>query len=127
MENYVVLIHKANTSHLPTNLPAQFFGMPDGKVIIIYARLYDICFDDFGVEFVLAEHQDFSFNYSKRTIVPIKSKTTGPIKKELIDKPNPAFTIKEVWRNINSFAKAYEKLNLAAKRYIDKHQMVHAG
>jgi len=70
MENYAKLIHKSNITYLPTNLPVQFYGLPDGKVYVIFARFYEIKFQRSDLEYVLAEHQEFSYDYSEEKIIP---------------------------------------------------------
>lgn len=121
MENFAKLIYKSHITYLPTNFPVQFYGLPDGKVYIIYARLYEIKFQRSGLEFVLAEHLEFSFNYDEEKLTTHgndNSKKT--IYSELVDKPNPKIKILKVNREINSFAQAFVLLNKKAKTQLLK-------
>jgi hypothetical protein len=51
MECFAKLIYKSHMTYIPTNLPVQFYGLPDGKVYLIYARFYDIKFGKSGLVF----------------------------------------------------------------------------
>lgn len=121
MENYAKLIHKTHFTYLPTNFPVQYYGLPDGKVYVLYARFYEIKFHRSGLEFVLAEHLEFSYNYEEEKLTPhgnhdlVKS-----IYPELVDKPNPKIKIIKVNREFNSFAEAIVQLNTKAKSQLNK-------
>jgi hypothetical protein len=41
METKPKLIYKATCTHLPTAFPAYYFGMPDGRVYIVYSKYYE--------------------------------------------------------------------------------------
>ena len=116
---YAMLIHKTNVHFLPTNLPAHFFGMPNGKVMIVYARFYDIKFGETGVEYVIAEHKEFRFNYFEKKLISLSTSSQEVLDYEAVDKPDPVFVIKDVYRNINSFSKVYCVLNEKAKKEFD--------
>lgn len=121
MENYAKLIHKTHITYLPTNFPAQFYGLPDGKVYIIFARLYEIKFQRSGIEFITAEHLEFSYNYAEEKLIlhgNLDSKK--PVYPEQVDKQNPKFKILKVNREINSLAEAFVLLNQKAKTQLLK-------
>jgi len=116
MENFAKLIHKSHITYLPTNFPVQFYGLPDGKVYILFARLYEIKFQRSGLEFVTAEHLEFSYNYKEEKLIShgiLDSKKS--VYSELVDKPNPKIKILKVNREFNSFAEAFVQLNEKAK------------
>lgn len=121
MENFAKLIHKSHTTYLPTNFPAHFYGLPDGKVYVIYPRFYEIKFLRSGMEFVLAEHLEFSYNYQEEKLTykgnPDHQKSIYP---ELVDKPEPKFKIIKVNREFNSFAEAIDNLNKKARNQHSK-------
>lgn len=121
MENYAKLIHKSNITYLPTKLPVQFYGLPDGKVYVIFARFYEIKFKRSDLEYVLAEHQEFSYNYSEEKIIPhflVNKKV--PVYNETVDKPDPKITVLKVSRDFHSFADAFAHLNKKAKVLLNK-------
>jgi hypothetical protein len=116
MKNFAKLIHKSNITYLPTNLPVQFYGLPDGKVNVIYARFYQIKFDRSDLEFILAEHQEFYYNYVDEKLFQLgSSETQPPVYSEMVDKINPKIKILKVNREFNSFAEAFVQLNKKAK------------
>lgn len=122
MENFAKLIHRSHTTYLPTRFPAQFYGLPDGKVYIIFPRFYEIKFQRSGLEYVLAEHLEFQYDYEKEKL-SYKGETANgksTVYPELVDKPNPKFKILKVNREFNSFAEAVESLNKKAKNQYQK-------
>ena len=93
MERAAKLIHKTDMTYLPTAFPAHFYGMPDGKVYIVYSRFYEVKFGETGVEFVFAEHKEFSYDYLYEKIIPCNSTNNKTaIFAETLDKPNPKIT-----------------------------------
>jgi hypothetical protein len=121
MEIFAKLIHKSFVSYLPTKFPVQFYGLPDGKVYIIYARFYEIKFQRSGLEFILAEHQEFSYQYEEEKLVSTGNQAAKKaIYSELVDKPNPKIKILKVNREFNSFADAFAQLNKKAKIQLEK-------
>lgn len=121
MENYAKLIHKTHITYLPTNFPVQYYGLPDGKVYVIYARFFEIKFQRSGLEFVLAEHLEFSYNYSEEKLTLHGTHDTKKtIYSEMVDKPNPKIKIIKVNREFNSFAEAVVQLNKKAKAQLNK-------
>jgi hypothetical protein len=121
MENFAKLIHKTHITYLPTNFPAQFYGLPDGKVYILFSRLYEIKFQRSGIEFVTAEHLEFSYNYAEeKLILHGNMDSKKPVYQEQVDKQNPKFKILKVNREINSLAEAFVLLNKKAKTQLAK-------
>lgn len=103
-------------TYFPTLLPVQFYGLPDGKVHVIYARFYEIQYDRTYQEFVFAEHTEFSYDYDSERIIPHdKELKKGPVYNEIIDKPNPKIKINKIYRNLHSYAEAFNELNKKAQ------------
>ena len=119
MKTYAKLIHKSSLTYLPTNLPVYFFGMPDGKVYLIYARFYQINYDNSSLEYVIATHKDFSYDYeNERLFLGDITENNNHIYSELVDKPDPCFMILNVYRNINSYSEAASYLNNLAYKIL---------
>lgn len=113
------LIHKTYASYLPTAFPVHYYGMPNGKIYIIYSRFYEIKFGGSGMEFVFAEHKEFNFDYVNELIVPVKKlNTNSVIFAESIDKPNEDITILNIRRGLNSYGEAFNILNQEAREMI---------
>jgi hypothetical protein len=90
MESFVKLIHQSSMTYLPSKTPVQFYGLPDGKVYLIYTRFYEIKFDRTYLEYVFAEHKEFSYDYWNDKLIPHeKPKLNSPVYKESVDKPDP--------------------------------------
>jgi len=121
MEIFAKLIHKSFATYLPTKFPVQFYGLPDGKGYIIYARFFEIKFQRSGLEFILAEHLEFSYNYDEEKLISTGNQDNKkPIYSELVDKPNPKIKIIKVNREFNSFAEAFNELNKKAKTQLQQ-------
>lgn len=121
MENLAKLIHKSHITYLPTNFPVQFYGLPDGKVYILFARLYEIKFQRSGIEFITAEHLEFAYNYNEEKLILQGNHDSKKfVYSELVDKPNPKFKILKVNREFNSLAEALVQLNKKAKTQLLK-------
>lgn len=117
MVSVAKLIHEASVSYLPTKFPVHYYGLPDGKVYLIFARFYNKGFGKSGIEFVFAQHKEFLFDYKNETVLP----ATNDFKRtklfnESVDKPNPKIKIYKIYKKLNSFAEAKAKLNEEAKK-----------
>lgn len=115
MKSFAKLIHQSYMTYFPTRLPVQFYGLPDGKVYIVYARFYQIKNDRTDLEYVLAVHDDFSYDFETMRLIPVNS-NRAPIYNEMVDNPDPNFTILEVRRDIDSYHKAIEQLKKRAEK-----------
>ncbi|HSO85420.1 MAG TPA: hypothetical protein VLQ91_02635 [Draconibacterium sp.] len=121
MEIFAKLIHKSHVTYLPTNFPVQFYGLPDGKVYILFARFYEIKYQRSGIEFLTAEHLEFSYNYNEEKLISHgNSDANKSVYSELVDKPNPKIKILKVNREFNSFAEAFAQLNKKAETLFQK-------
>ncbi len=120
MESFVKLIHQSSMTYLPSKTPVQFYGLPDGKVYLIYTRFYEIKFDRTYLEYVFAEHKEFSYDFENEKLIPHeKPKLNSPVYYESVDKPNPKIKILKIYRNINSFSEARALLNRKAKKMME--------
>lgn len=109
MSTVAKLIHQSNMTYIPTNLPVRFYGLPNGKVYLLYARFFLARAEKTDIEFVLAEHEEFDFDYEKDVLVP-KNTSRYPVYREMVDKPNPMFHILQVNREVRSYDEAAEHL-----------------
>lgn len=115
MQTIAKLIHRANASYLPIAFPALYYGMPNGRIYVIYSRFYEIKFGGSGLEFVFAVHKDFKYDYDKEIIIPGKKfRISSPIFAEHVDKPNSKINIVKICRGLNSYGEAINLLNKEA-------------
>ena len=113
------LIHKTYASYLPTAFPAHYYGMPNGKIYLVYSRFYEIKFGGSGLEFVFAEHKEFHYDYLNDIILSSdKEKNNTPVFAELIDKPNQQISVLKIKRGLNSYGEAFNVLNQEAREMI---------
>jgi hypothetical protein len=117
MNTVAKLIHQSSMTYIPTTLPVRFYGMPNGKVYIVYARFCKHKPDKTDLEFVLAEHEEFSYDYPNGTLIP-KSVTHYPVYCEMVDKPNPVFNILRTCHDIRSYDEAVNRLLQESKDLI---------
>ncbi len=80
-KNKPKLIYKAmsNKHYFPTPYPAYYYGIPDNKVYVIYSSHYEISSGKIGSEFVIAELEEFSYNYDKETLLVYKDNDLWPL------------------------------------------------
>jgi len=109
MKTVAKLIHQSNMTYIPTNLPVRFYGLPNGRVYLLYARFFMSHAQKTGIEYVLAEHEEFDFDYEKDELVP-RSTSRFPVYREMVDKPNPLFHILQVNREVQSYDEAVQHL-----------------
>jgi hypothetical protein len=118
-EDYAILLHSAITNYLPTSLPAQFFGMPNGSILIVFARFHDVGPQKNGVEFVFAKHLEFRFDYREKKVIETASNIyTSHF--ERLDKPYPLFEEIEVHTNLTNFSAAQKRVHEIARRLINE-------
>jgi len=81
-------------------------------VYIIYARFYEIGFDDSGLEFVLAVLKDFIYDYESEALFSVVSnEVVPPQSHKTIDVPEPNMKIKKVYRKLDTYGDAAAKLS----------------
>lgn len=116
MQTIAKLIHRATASYLPIAFPALYYGMPNGRIYVLYSRFYEIEFEGSGLEFVFAVHKEFKYDYDKEIIIPRKKFSFNmPIFAEQVDKLNSKMNIVKICRGLNSYGEAVNLLNREAK------------
>lgn len=116
MQSIAKLIHKTYASYLPTAFPAHYYGMPNGKIYVVFSRFYEIKFGGSGLEFVFAIHKEFKFDYEKEIIIPKKKiRIKTPVFAEWLDKPDLKINVVKVCRDLNSYGEAINLLNKEAQ------------
>jgi hypothetical protein len=70
---------KGNEHYFPTPYSAYYYGIPDNKVYVIYSNHYEIPGGKVGSEFVIAELEEFSYNYEKETLLAYKDNDLWPL------------------------------------------------
>ena len=122
MKSLAKLIYQTYATYRPTAFPAQYYGMPNGKIYLVFSRFYKGGFNNSGLEFVFAEHNDFSFDYENETIVANQvNAKKSKIFAEQVDNPNTKFNIFSINRKLRSYAEAFSFLNKEASKMKESH------
>jgi hypothetical protein len=117
MEPIAKMIYRTFKSHLPTGLPVNYYGLPNGDVYIIYSRFYQKGFDNQGLEFVFAYHEEFYYDYECENLILLENnRKLFPVMTDMIDKPNPKIRIRKVLRRLSSYTEAQSILNSMATK-----------
>ena len=117
MKPLAKLIHQTPASYLPTAFPAHYYGMPNGKIYLVFSRFYELAFGESGLEFVFAEHRDYLYNYETDEIIPRRNrKSRLKVFTEEVDHPNLRINIFTTKRNLQSYGQAQAYLNDEALR-----------
>lgn len=117
MRPFAKLIHQTHISYLPKAFSAQYYGMPNGKIYLVYPRFYEGGYGKSGMEFVFAVHQEFFYDYENEKIISINNNNNDrPVFAESVDKPDPKIHIVKVRKNLNSFGEAQILLNQTAQK-----------
>lgn len=117
MKSLAKIIHQTPASYLPTAFPAHYYGMPNGKIYLVFSRFYDLAIGQSGIEFVFAEHVDYSYNYETDEIIPLQNVPRKlKVFAEEVDHPNLKINIFSTKRNVQSYGQAQAYLNDEAMR-----------
>jgi hypothetical protein len=85
--------------------------LPDGKVYLIYSRFYEVNFSKTDLEFVLAVHKEFTFDFENEELYSaVLNDVIQPALYNLVDKADSKIKILKVYRNLNSYSDATAKL-----------------
>lgn len=116
MKALAKLIHKTHASYLPTAFPAHYYGMPNGKIYLVFSQFYEAAFGKTGLEFVFAEHKDYQFDYEKGIIIPCSKKVNSPVFAEHVDRPRAKINVINTSRDMCSYGEAQGFLNREAQK-----------
>ena len=117
MKKLAKLIYQTYVTYLPTAFSAQYYGMPNGKIYLVFSRHYKVAYEKSGLEFVFAEHQDYSFDYESETILPSnKPQKRTRVFAEHMDAPKSKFNIFSTNRELRSYGEAFTFLNRQASK-----------
>lgn len=84
------IFYKTYYSHLPTNLPVNYYGLPKDNVYVVYSRFYKKNIDNRSLEFVFARNEEFFFDYKcEKLFMMENSEKMFPIMAEMVDMRDP--------------------------------------
>lgn len=77
MKGKACLSYKSYNSCFQTSLPVYFYGMPGGKMMVLYSRKKEDFYLKRNLEWVLAIHLDFWFDCDSNVIMDFKNREVG--------------------------------------------------
>lgn len=96
------LIYRSENTCFQTPLPVFFFGMPDGKMLVIFSRFKTENPLNTLQEWIVAQHLDYCFDFVTDTIM-----TTGIQKVEIGEFMDLADNLAQRIRPLNWFGNFY--------------------
>ena len=106
----VKLIYKAEETYLKTSFPAYYYGALDDNVYVIYKSHYMTPSGKSGYEFVIARHEQFTYNYIEEKLIENLSQKT-PFLNSLVDRPNIILANVKTSKSCKSYSEAEDLLN----------------
>lgn len=77
MKSKARLIYKSDYTCFHTSLPVYFYGMSNGKMVVLFASSKTNFAWDTTLKWIMANHMDFSYNYESDTIFTNGSEEVG--------------------------------------------------
>jgi hypothetical protein len=113
------LIYKSESTCFQTSLPVHFYGMSNGKMVILFTHCkYDFPYDA-TLKWILAEHMDFSYNYESNTILTNDYHEVGIIEfMELADNLEQRIKTIATFGNFSSGTEAQQYFNINANNML---------
>jgi len=71
------LIYKTNNTCFPRFLPVYFYGLPNEKMLILYTREKENNLTRKSLEWVVASHLDFHYDYESDAILDNENQVYG--------------------------------------------------
>lgn len=116
MELKAHFMYKSHMTYFHTLFPVYFYGLPNGKIVCMYANLSGNEDNQSGLVFVLAEHQDFIYDYHTGAIyIRGFKKISLEEFKDYVDKPEQRTVPLKRNNDFQSYSEALEFLNYGAK------------
>ena len=116
MKPFAKLIHKTYASYLPTAFPAHYYGMPNGKIYLVFSRFFRASEGRTGVEFVFAEHEDFLFDYEQEKVLTCSAEQHASVFAENVDRPRAKINVLSINREFNSYGEAQVFIDHEARK-----------
>jgi len=93
-------------------MPVYFYGMPNGKIHVMYAQFSDTKTNKSGLEFIFAELEDFVYDYETEKIYVQKFiEVSRNDFMRLVDMPDQRIKVFSINDTFNSYAEAQHFLN----------------
>ncbi|HPE77315.1 MAG TPA: hypothetical protein P5210_05905 [Draconibacterium sp.] len=112
MKSSARIIYKSYMTYFHTFMPVYFYGMPNGKIHVMYAQFSDTKTNKSGLEFIFAELEDFVYDYETEKIYVQKFiEVSRNDFMRLVDMPDQRIKVFSINDTFNSYAEAQHFLN----------------
>lgn len=120
MNSNARIIYKSYMTYFHTFFPVYFYGMPNGKIVAMYATYSDLSVSENDVEFVFAEHEDFVYDYANDKIFLNRHTEIDRADfKNLVDRPEQRTKIFYLTHDLKSYADAEQFLSRKSHPRLD--------
>ena len=109
------LIYQSDNTCFQTFLPVYFYGMPDGKMLVVFTRFKNENPLDIMQEWIVAQHLDYYFDFSADKIF-----TSGNQEVDIIEFMDLADNLEQRVRPLEWFGSFYT--NHEAQNYFNRNK-----
>lgn len=119
MKHKAQLIYQSNCTCFHTKLPVYFFGLQNGKIVVLYTcNKTDFAYDT-SLKWIMAEHEDFTYDFESNTIFTNETEEVGMAEfMELADNLEQRVRILATFGNFSNNADAQHYFNLNADKML---------
>jgi len=122
------LIYKSYSTCFHTFLPVYFYGMPNGRIYVLFALKRIVNIENSVIEWTLARHYDFHFDYETDMIYDVQNREIGVQEFiEYADKLEQRVNVLKTYGNFASYNEAGQYFNLNASKMLSVSKSVKAA
>lgn len=112
MKSTARIIYKSYMTYFHTFMPVYFYGMPNGKIQVMYAQFCETQANKSGLQFIFAEHEDFIYDYeSDKIYVQNIIELSKADFMHMVDQPDQRIKVFSINDTFNSYEEAQHFLN----------------
>ena len=127
MKGNARLIYKSFNTCFRTFLPVYFYGMPNARIVILFAREKENCITRDKFEWVVASHLDFWYDYESDAILDFQNREYEfEDFMEYVDKLEQRIRTIKTFGNFPSYTEAQQFYNSNASKMLFDHKPVKA-
>jgi hypothetical protein len=117
------LVYKSVNTCFQTTLPVYFYGMPNGKMVVLFASCKNDFPDETALKWTLAEHMDFWYDFETGTILTTGSREIEIDEfMELTDNLEQRIITKATYGNFSNKTEAMHFLNVTLHNLLNSHK-----
>jgi hypothetical protein len=117
------LVYKSVNTCFQTTLPVYFYGMPSGKMVVLFASCKNDFPDETALKWTLAEHMDFWYDFETGTILTTGSRVIEIDEfMELADNLEQRIITKATYGNFSNKTEAMHFLNVTLHNLLNSYK-----